>query len=34
MLRDREVEFGAVLGACGALLVCSTGLFVSWQLVT
>jgi hypothetical protein len=34
VLRERDVAFGAVLAASGGLLVCATGLFATWQLVT
>jgi hypothetical protein len=34
VLRDRDVAFSAVLAASGGLLVCATGLFATWQLVT
>jgi hypothetical protein len=33
-LRERPVAMGAALGSSGALLVCATGLFAGWQLVT
>ncbi|HEX6458606.1 MAG TPA: mannosyltransferase family protein [Thermoleophilaceae bacterium] len=33
-LKDRRVAMGSVLAASAALLVCGTGLFAAWQLVT
>jgi hypothetical protein len=34
VLRDSPLTRRAVLAASGALLVCATGLFATWQLVT
>jgi hypothetical protein len=34
VLHERRLALGAALAASGALLVCATGLFATWQLVT